>query len=82
MSVKIKLTRLGKIRNPQYRIAIAADPTDRQAQHGLGTALGMLGRTEEARPYLEAARRHDALGALVARAATTEGEKGLPDDAR
>jgi predicted Zn-dependent protease len=58
----------------QFRIAIAADPTDRPAQHGLGTALGMLGRTEEARPYLEAARRHDALGALVARAATTEGE--------
>ena len=34
----------------------------------------MLGRPDEARPYLEAARRHDDLWALVARAATTEGE--------
>ena len=58
----------------QFRIAVAADPTDRLALHGLGTALGMLGRAADARPYLEAARRHDALWALVARAATTEGE--------
>jgi tetratricopeptide (TPR) repeat protein len=58
----------------QFRIAVAADPTDRLAQHGLGTALVMLGQTDDARPYLEAARRHDALWALVARAATTEGE--------
>ncbi len=58
----------------QFRIAVAADPTDRVALHGLGTALGMLGRAEAARPYLEAVRRHDALWALVARAATAEGE--------
>ncbi len=58
----------------QFRIAIAADPTDRLALQGLGTALGMLGRDADARSYLEAVRRHDALWALVARAATTEGE--------
>jgi tetratricopeptide (TPR) repeat protein len=57
-----------------FRIAIAADPLDRLALSGLGTALLMAGRGEAARPYLEAARRHDALWALVARAATTEGE--------
>ena len=58
----------------QFRIAVAADPTDRLALQGLGTALGMLGRDADARSYLEAVRRHDALWALVARAATTEGE--------
>jgi tetratricopeptide (TPR) repeat protein len=58
----------------QFRIAVAADPTDRLALHGLGTALAMLGQAGAARPYLEAARRHDALWALVARAATAEGE--------
>jgi predicted Zn-dependent protease len=58
----------------QFRIAVAADPTDRLALQGLATALGMLGRDADARSYLEAARRHDALWALVARASTTEGE--------
>lgn len=58
----------------QFRIALAADPTDRVALQGLGTALGALGRADEARGYLEAARRHDALWPLVARAATDEGE--------
>ena len=59
----------------QFRIAVAADPTDRLALHGLGTALSTIGRPDEARPYLEAARRHDRLWALVARAATDEGEQ-------
>ena len=58
----------------QFRIAVAADPTDRLALHGLGTALVMLGQADAARPYLEAVRRHDSLWALVARAATAEGE--------
>ncbi len=58
----------------QFRIALGADPIDRVALSGLGTALGLLGQTAEARPYLEAARRHDDLGKLVSRAATTEGE--------
>jgi tetratricopeptide (TPR) repeat protein len=58
----------------QFRIALAADPTDRIALQGLGTALGTLGRDADARPYLEAARRHDELWALVARASTPEGE--------
>jgi tetratricopeptide (TPR) repeat protein len=58
----------------QFRIALAADPADRLALHGLATALGMLGQAEAARPFQEAARRHDALWALVSHAATTEGE--------
>jgi Flp pilus assembly protein TadD len=66
--------RQGEAAARQFRIAIAADPTDRLALQGLGTALQMLGRADAARPHLEAARRHDALWALVARAATAEGE--------
>lgn len=58
----------------QFRIALAADPIDRVALQGLGTALGSLGHADEARGYLEAARRHDVLWPLVARAATNEGE--------
>jgi predicted Zn-dependent protease len=58
----------------QFRVAVDADPTDRLALHGLGTSLVMLGQSDAARPYLEAARRHDNLWALVARAATAEGE--------
>jgi tetratricopeptide (TPR) repeat protein len=57
-----------------FRIALADDPIDRVALSGMGTALGVLGQPEAARPYLEAARRHDDLWKLVSRAATTEGE--------
>ena len=39
MSVKIKLTRLGKIRNPQYRIAVADARTRRD-----GRAIEIIGR--------------------------------------
>jgi small subunit ribosomal protein S16 len=39
MAVKIKLTRLGKIRNPQYRIAIADSRTRRD-----GRAIEIIGR--------------------------------------
>lgn len=67
--------RQGETAARQFRVAVDADPTDRLALQGLGTALQMLGRPEAARPYLEAAHRHDALWALVARAATTEGEQ-------
>ncbi len=58
-----------------FRIALAADPIDRQALAGMGTALGLIGRPEAARPYQDAARRHDDLWKLVSRAATTEGER-------
>ncbi len=67
--------RQGEAAARQFRIAVAADPTDRLALQGLGTALEITGQAEAARTYKEAARRHDALWALVARAATTEGEK-------
>ncbi|WP_454789455.1 30S ribosomal protein S16 [Mycolicibacterium lutetiense] len=39
MAVKIKLTRLGKIRNPQYRIAIADARTRRE-----GRSIEVIGR--------------------------------------
>lgn len=39
MAVKIKLTRLGKIRNPQYRIAVADARTRRD-----GRAIEIIGR--------------------------------------
>lgn len=39
MAVKIKLTRLGKIRNPQYRIAVADAQTRRD-----GRAIEIIGR--------------------------------------
>jgi predicted Zn-dependent protease len=58
-----------------YRIALAADPIDRAALSGLGTALCLVGQVDAAQPYLEAAGRHDELWRLVARAATAEGER-------
>ena len=39
MAVKIKLTRLGKIRNPQYRVAVADSRTRRD-----GRAIEVIGR--------------------------------------
>lgn len=39
MAVKIKLTRLGKIRNPQYRIQVADARTRRE-----GRAIEVIGR--------------------------------------
>jgi len=58
-----------------YRIALAADPIDRAALSGLGTALLLTGQADAAQPYLRAAGRHDELWRLVARAATAEGER-------
>jgi tetratricopeptide (TPR) repeat protein len=64
----------GAAAEEHFRIALAADPIDRVALSGVATALEMLGRTAEAGRYVQAARRHDDLWKLVARAATTEGE--------
>ena len=58
-----------------YKTALAADPLDRSTLAGLGTALKMTGDDKAAEPYLEVARRHDALWGLIARAATAEGER-------
>ncbi|MGO9470648.1 MAG: tetratricopeptide repeat protein [Isosphaeraceae bacterium] len=58
-----------------FRIAHRALPLDHMTLSGLGTALRMVGQAEEARPYLDAARRHEDVWALVARAATAEGER-------
>jgi tetratricopeptide (TPR) repeat protein len=58
-----------------FRIALAKGPVDRAALAGLGTALRLVDKPEEARRHLHAAQLHDGLWALVARAATAEGER-------
>ncbi|MDR3621424.1 MAG: tetratricopeptide repeat protein [Paludisphaera borealis] len=58
-----------------YRIAYDADPLDRSSVFGLGTALHMRGDETAAAPYLAAARKQDALFAIVAYAATEKGEQ-------
>jgi predicted Zn-dependent protease len=58
----------------EFRIAHCCDPLDHMTTLSLGTALCMARQTEAAKPYLEAARRHEQLWALVSRAATPEGE--------
>jgi hypothetical protein len=48
--------------------------------YGLGVALRLCGAGEDAKPYLELARRHDELTPLYSYAATEVGAKdlGLP----
>jgi tetratricopeptide (TPR) repeat protein len=58
-----------------FQIAHRSQPFDHMTLTGLGTALRMIGQPDAARPYLEAARRHEDVWALVARAATPEGER-------
>jgi tetratricopeptide (TPR) repeat protein len=58
-----------------FRITHRHEPLDHMTLLGLGTALRLLGQAEEARPYLEAARRHEEVWALLARADTAEGER-------
>jgi tetratricopeptide (TPR) repeat protein len=60
-----------------YRAALDADPEDRDSLFGLGLSLQQLGAEAEAAPYLELARRHDHLSALVEKAAT-EKNRGDP----
>ena len=64
----------GRAAVPFFRLALAGDPVDRVALHGLGTALRQLGDDDAAKPYIEAASRHDELWRLVVRASTPEGE--------
>ena len=55
-----------------FRIALKAEPNDRAALFGLGTALKMSGDPAGAEPYFEAARRHDRLCSLVERVVRKE----------
>jgi tetratricopeptide (TPR) repeat protein len=57
----------------QFRFVLGAEPGDRAALFGLGTALKMLGNPTEAGPLLERARRHDHLATLVERIVRKEG---------
>jgi tetratricopeptide (TPR) repeat protein len=56
-----------------YAIAVAADPTDRSANFGLGSALRAAGNLAEAERYLERVRRYDALTPLISKASTAAG---------
>lgn len=56
-----------------FRAALDAEPDHRDAVLGLGQALALAGRPQEAAPFQERARAYDALGALVQRAATAAG---------
>jgi tetratricopeptide (TPR) repeat protein len=58
-----------------FRLALAAAPDDRAVLGALGTALRLAGDPRRARPYLDAARRHDALTPLIAEAATRAGAR-------
>jgi tetratricopeptide (TPR) repeat protein len=48
-----------------YGKSLKADPDDRDALFGLGQALRLAGRREEARPYVDAARDRDRLEWLI-----------------
>jgi tetratricopeptide (TPR) repeat protein len=48
-----------------YRLALAGDPDDRDTLFGLGQALRLGGKSEEARSYLEAAAARDRLEWLI-----------------
>jgi predicted Zn-dependent protease len=58
-----------------FRLAHAADPSDRVALFGLGSALARSADPAAAEPYLAAARRHDAVTPLITRASTDLGAK-------
>jgi tetratricopeptide (TPR) repeat protein len=53
-----------------YRIALRQDPEDRDAIHGLGTALRKLGDAQ-AGHYLDLAARHDKLKRMIQTSVTT-----------
>jgi len=65
----------GPVALRHFQISHRAEPLDHVALTGLATALRMVGQVEEARPHLEAARRYEDMWALVARAATSDGER-------
>ena len=87
MSVKIKLTRLGKIRNPQYRIVVADARTRRN-----GRAIETIGRyhpkeepslieidTERAQYWLgDGAQPTEPVAALLKITGDWQKHKGLP----
>jgi tetratricopeptide (TPR) repeat protein len=54
-----------------FRVALAAEPDDRDALSGLGAALRMVGDDAAAEPVLKAARDLDLLSSLVHRAASS-----------
>lgn len=58
-----------------FRAAYAAEPDHRDTIFGLGQALAMVGKHDEAAPFQSAARDYDALGSLIERASTAQGRK-------
>jgi tetratricopeptide (TPR) repeat protein len=59
------------------RVAVAADPDDRDTLFGLAAALVLTGEQAAAAPFLAAARAHDHLGALIQRAAAPANRDSL-----
>jgi tetratricopeptide (TPR) repeat protein len=57
----------------QFEIADEAEPNQRDTLSGLATAARMAGDNETAERYGKRTREHDALSALLQRAATAEG---------
>jgi tetratricopeptide (TPR) repeat protein len=70
--------RHGEAAAEQFRCVLKADPTDRDALDGLGEALRLLGRTEEAGPPARTAQAVEALGEMAARAGEPD-ERSRPD---
>ena len=58
-----------------FRAAYKAEPDDRDTLFGLGQALTLAGDRAAAAPYLDAARKLDAVGALIQRAAVKSNQR-------
>ena len=56
-----------------YRLALKAEPDDRDSLRGLGQCLSLKGESALADEYLEKAKKYDALASLVTRAAPGPG---------
>ncbi len=59
----------------QFKIADKADPGNRDSVFGILGALKLLGRDDEAAPYVILSRKLDKLGSLLQRASAESGER-------
>ncbi len=55
-----------------YRRAYDADPDNRDAIAGLGSTLALVGKKDEAAPFLKKARDYDAIASIIERLASTK----------
>lgn len=54
----------------QYRIAHRLDPDNRDTLFGLGSTLALIGKADEAAPYLKKTRDYDAIAPVIERLAS------------